>query len=161
MPVLRRERRRPSAAMKLMRDAGVDPLDPYPGSKEPWRCKCMNCGKTVTPCFNRVQQGQGGCRYCSGTAPVDPQTAVEDMNAAGFEPLEPYPGASWTWKSQCLDCGKVSHPRLSTVRRGHRCQHCAGNALLDSELAAAKMREAGLEPLVPYPGSRSPGAVDA
>jgi hypothetical protein len=57
-----------------MEAAGVTPLDPYPGSDEPWRCECQTCGQEVTPRYDSIQKGQGGCRFCasSGFNPIAP-----------------------------------------------------------------------------------------
>ena len=56
-----------SKARKLMLAAGVTPLEPYPGSKHPWRCRCHNCGREVTPQHSSIRQGRGGCIHCART----------------------------------------------------------------------------------------------
>ncbi len=55
---------KPGAAAALMRTAGLEPLEPYPGSLRPWKCRCAKCGRTVQPCYSTIQQGSGGCRWC-------------------------------------------------------------------------------------------------
>ena len=79
----------PVEAVDTMRAAGVEPLEPYPGSHAPWRCRCLTCGREVTPRYGLVSRDGGGCRYCASRA-VDPAEAVDTMRRAGAEPLEPY-----------------------------------------------------------------------
>lgn len=57
-----------------MRDAALEPLDPYPGNVAPWRCTCIKCGNVVSPTRANIQAGQGGCQYCSkhGLHPGEP-----------------------------------------------------------------------------------------
>jgi hypothetical protein len=55
-----------SEAKALMILAGVTPLETYPGSKVPWRCRCNACGREVTPRHSSIRQGRGGCIYCAG-----------------------------------------------------------------------------------------------
>lgn len=146
----------PSVAAKTMRSAGLDPLAPYPGSGKPWFCRCRTCGAEVTPRYSSIGQGQGGCRYCAGNAPLAPEAAAEKMRAAGFEPLVPYLGSSKPWRSRCVICGAESTPCYSNVQQGNRCRYCAGNVPLDPQVAAGMMRAAGVEPLAAYPGSGKP-----
>ena len=53
-----------SEARRIMQAAGLQPLDNYPGSSEPWRCLCRTCGRVVTPTRSNVAAG-AGCRYCA------------------------------------------------------------------------------------------------
>jgi hypothetical protein len=77
--------------------AGVDPQEPYPGVREPWRCLCRMCGNEVTPRLDGVRRGHGPCRYCGtrerGAArAITPEKTEARVRQAGGEPLEPYPG---------------------------------------------------------------------
>jgi hypothetical protein len=61
-----------SDARASMLSAGLDPLDPYPGSVEvPWRARCLTCASVVAPRLHGIRGGQGGCRYCA-THGLDP-----------------------------------------------------------------------------------------
>lgn len=53
----------PETAEKLMRKSKFEPLEPYPGSLTPWRCRCMTCGKEPTPTYTTVKGG-GRCGFC-------------------------------------------------------------------------------------------------
>lgn len=52
-------------ADRVFLDAGVEPLEPYVGSTTPRLCRCMTCGREVSPSHNSLQNGQGGCKYCA------------------------------------------------------------------------------------------------
>jgi hypothetical protein len=85
----------PNEAAEVMRAAGLEPLEPYPGWNVPWKCRCVNCGNEVEPRFTKIQQGRGGCKPCGYKASaeklrLDPAFAAAAMEAAGLEPLEPY-----------------------------------------------------------------------
>jgi hypothetical protein len=156
----------PAAAELVMRAAGCIPLVPYPGSAAPWPCVHQSCGQTITPTYGNVRQGKGPCKPCSlrergakrraGLA----DSAVEQMRAAGFEPLDPYPGTDKPWRSRHEVCGEERVPSLATVRsHGTACRDCsardAGRAVWTPELAEATFRALGLEPLERWPGSSS------
>ena len=138
----------------VMMNAGVMPLTAYPGSHVPWSCRCLTCGKEVTPQHTTVKQGQGACRYCSKKA-IDPDDAVRVMERAGLEPIADFPGVGRPWRCRCRRCKNEVSPCLTSIRAGQGCRYCAGQVVnLDS--AAMLMRGAGVEPLVPYPGARTP-----
>ena len=112
-------------AIEHMRARDLEPLEPYPGTMFPWRCKCLKCGREVTPRHNGVRRNQGGCAWCAGNK-VDPAEAVALMVVAELEPLEPYTSAGGGWKCRCTKCGKVVKPSYSNVRSGHGgCRWCA------------------------------------
>lgn len=79
------------------------------------------------------------------------------MRAGGFEP-DPsvsYPGAAKPWPSSCLNCSKLSTPRLSNVRAGRGCRHCAvyGRPQTTHSDAVAEMKVAGFIPMGEFPGA--------
>lgn len=142
-----------------MRAAGLEPLEPYPGSNTAWKCRCLKSAHLVAPTLGSVRSGRtSGCRRC-GRAAADKrrlaaggERAETDMRGAGFEPLDPYPGAGARWRCRHLACGRVVHPRLFGVRAGGGCQVCAGRAPVDPAVAEADMRAIGMQPLEPFPG---------
>jgi recombinational DNA repair protein (RecF pathway) len=151
----------PAEAEQLMRDAGLEPLEPYPGSEAPWLCTCMRCGREVLPRYGSVKRGQGGCRACSAARAgagkrISADAAAAIMRGAGLEPLVPYPGSNTPWRCQCVTCGQEVTPNYTSIKRGGGgCRFCARKAVAADE-AVAIMRAAGLEPLGPYPGARPP-----
>jgi len=145
----------PEIAEANMRKASLEPLVPYPGAKTNWKCKCMKCGKTVTPKYGDIQQGDGGCKYCGGNF-IEPEDAVEAMRFNNLEPLEPYKNTGTPWKCKCMKCGKTVTPRHNSVQQGSGgCKYCA-KKFVDAEDAVLLMRKARIEPLEPYPGANKP-----
>ena len=54
-------------AEMLMKKAGLKPLVKYPGASVPWSCLCLKCNREVSPAYNGIQQGRGGCIFCAKT----------------------------------------------------------------------------------------------
>jgi hypothetical protein len=55
----------PEDAVRLMQLNGLEPLEPYPGSNNKWKCTHIKCGKIVSPYYREIRQGKGGCRTCA------------------------------------------------------------------------------------------------
>jgi len=53
----------PMTAERVMRDSKLHPLGPYPGSLEPWKCRCEVCGNEPTPTYSSIKNGKR-CGYC-------------------------------------------------------------------------------------------------
>lgn len=144
------------AAAEEMRQAGVTPLEPFPGVVTPWLCRCDECQRTVTPRLGNVRAGQGACKYC-GRVGVDPDEASRRMLAAGLLPLVPYPGSGVRWRCECQRCGRIVTPLWDViVAGGGGCRYCAPNAPIDPDLAVRTMQEASLTPLQGFPGANEP-----
>ena len=155
----------PALAEAAVRNAGAAPLEPYSGLvNEPWKCRCLKCGRTITPRPSGIiLRGVNACAYCAG-ARTDPAVAVEIMSEAGFEPLDPYVNARTPWRSRCVRCGRESAPWFMSVRAGSGCGYCGHRSpnhlghthvapnRLGPEEACERMRVAGVEPDGPYPG---------
>jgi recombinational DNA repair protein (RecF pathway) len=140
---------KPEDAEELMRFNNLEPLEPYKSTQTPWKCRCLKCGKTVTPRHNSIKQGSGGCKYCAKVF-VDAEDAIALMRIAKFEPLETFPGANKPWKCKCLRCGRVVQPAYTTIQSGQKgCVYC-GKKKVDPEEAFAFMESKGLTPLEPY-----------
>jgi hypothetical protein len=120
-------------AAEVMIAAGLEPLEDFPGSSKPWKCRCTRCNAVVYPRHNSVdQRGGGGCKPCGdaqrGLAQRVPAAVAETtLRAAGRVPLEPYSGfTSRPWKSKCDQCDTVSSPTLSRVKsKGRCCRRCS------------------------------------
>ena len=143
-----------------MWEVGLEPLEPYPGSHTPWRCRCMVCGSEVRPHFSTVKHRGSSCDICARKVRAQSQTIPDDeavaiMVAAGVQPLVEYPGGLNAWLCQCLTCKRICSPSLSNITRGQgSCRHWAGK--WDADDCENLMRKSGLEPLEPYPGSHTP-----
>ncbi|WP_156697945.1 hypothetical protein [Nocardioides sp. Leaf285] len=55
-------------AMVVFIEAGLRPLDEYPGSSLPWKAT-HTCGGIVSPTLGNVRAGRGICRYCNSAFP--------------------------------------------------------------------------------------------
>jgi hypothetical protein len=146
--------------MKIMKMAKLNPLEEFPGAKQPWKCKCLICKNSISPTFSSVKRG-GGCRYCArkivgDKARTSESVAIEIMKKAGFLPLEKFVSSGAPWKSKCLTCNKVVSPRLAMIKnKGSGCAYCSG-VKVDPVDAIKLFRKSRLEPLVEYPGNKIP-----
>jgi hypothetical protein len=146
----------PSIALEVMRKADLEPLEPYLDSKSPWRCVHKPCGREVSPTYNAIQRGQGGCSYCSGTK-LDPADAETFIRSKGFEPLEPYLGNKVPWKVMHNKCGKKMTIKYNTLQQGYTqgCRSCS-KVIVDAEQAFQFFKSKGFTPLTKYPGAKTP-----
>ncbi|HTT54176.1 MAG TPA: hypothetical protein VMH35_22525 [Streptosporangiaceae bacterium] len=150
-------------AVKAMLERGTQPLDPFPGTQKPWRCRCLTCGDESSPRYNDVvNKGTGSCngtcrsRKIAAKLTRDASAAAAIMISNGWEPIGDYPGAGKPWPSTCRECGIIKRKRLSQVQVGAAgCTNCEGRDI-DDESARKVMLDAGLEPLVEYPGGLRP-----
>lgn len=79
--------------------------------------------------------------------------AHAEMLSLGLEPLVPCPGLNTNWRSRCRTCKKTVGPTLSNARKTKfTCRYCA-KRITDPETAPEIMADAGLRPLVPFPGN--------
>ena len=142
-------------AIRVMKAAGLLPLEPYVSVNAPWLSKCQKCGRDVSPRLGSIKRGSAGCAYCSGRK-VDPDEAVAVMQNAGLEPQSPYPGNDVPWKCKCKKCGRETFPRYHHVKgRGGGCKYCSGH-VVTTEDALKDLDEKGLIPLVDFPGASKP-----
>jgi hypothetical protein len=154
-------------AVAVMQSAGLKPIEPYKRSGDPWRCIHLACGREVSPSYNAVQQGGGGCQQCGylKTAAAirhDAEFASDIMRSAGLEPLENYPGAKSKWRCLHLECGHEVLATLGGIRQGESgCFKCGAKkrgeaSRVDAEEARKFMIVNGLEPQEPYEISNKP-----
>ncbi len=142
-----------SRAIQIMRDADLEPLEPYPGGKKPWKSKCKRCKKLVSPKYSDLRNGDGGCKYCGGNY-VEPEAALQFMLTKGVTPQEPYTHNAKKWHCICNNCGRNVYPTWNTVQQGRSaCAYCA-RRLVEPNEAIVRMKERGAEPQTPYPGAR-------
>ena len=141
-------------AHRLLVKYKVQPVSDYPGYKLPWKCKCMKCGRKISPRTSVVAKTGKPCNYCNKRK-VDPKSALIIARKAGAIPLEDYPGAG-RWKCECKKCKRVIFPTLRRMRNGQNpCGWCAG-VRIDPQEAKQVFLSAGLQPIGKYPGSSKP-----
>ncbi|REK89554.1 hypothetical protein DY245_14985 [Streptomyces inhibens] len=49
----------------MISQAGLAPQVPYPGVREQWKCRCMNCQSIVYPTLGSVNSRGTGCSECA------------------------------------------------------------------------------------------------
>ncbi len=148
----------PEDAEATMLSAGLEPLEPYPGSDKRWRCLHNRCKREVTSRYADIKKGGSGCQFCLHKDKfIDPEDAMATMLIAGLEPLEPYPGSDKRWRCRCLTCNREVRPLYTSIQQGHRgCKPCADkDRRIDAKEAESTMLGAKLKPLEPYPGTLS------
>ena len=139
-------------ALALITRFRVAPVEPYPGFKEPWKCKCLDCGRAINVRLKNAQSSGQACNFCKGLR-NDSDDVSTLMRANDLEPLEPYKSANAPWLCKCLRCGRETSPSLRKVqKRGHQCGWCA-RTRLDPNEAREILRAANVEPIGDYPGS--------
>jgi DNA-directed RNA polymerase subunit RPC12/RpoP len=117
----------PDAVAATMAAADLEPLEDYRNADARWRCRCLVCGREVTPTWTQVKAG-GRCAYCRGNR-VDRTDAVRFMADAGLHPMEPFPGAHARWLCRCGTCGREVRQTYSKARTGRGCRYCASRGL--------------------------------
>jgi hypothetical protein len=115
-------------AAAVMEEAGLVPLETYPGATKPWRSRCMRCAREVSPRFAGVRHGKR-CRYCDGRNAVHIDTVEAVLAAAGLEALEPYTSALTKWRLRCTRCGTEFRKKYNAVQQGGACPACADRGL--------------------------------
>ncbi len=148
------------SAREFMFSVGLEPIEPYAGTRDPWKCRCLNCGRETSKRLRSVKQTgtKIGCQFCSTRAKADllktdEKIAVEIMLTARAKPLEPYKKSDARWKCVCLRCQNEIYPTLNNVKQGgDPCTYCSGHSV-DVKQAIELCREFGLEPIGQYPGN--------
>jgi predicted GIY-YIG superfamily endonuclease len=119
-----------------LRALRLAPVGPYEGAFKPWKAICQVCGAENDVLISKAFGRGRGCVTCSLRSRTDAarkpeDEAVELMRAAGFQPLDPYRGFNYPWRSIHVDCGQEVFPRLSAIRREQRsCAVCAGKQIV-------------------------------
>jgi recombinational DNA repair protein (RecF pathway) len=150
-----------SEAVKIMLAAKFKPLEEYPGSSTPWKCRCLRCKSIVKVRRTHILSGRSGCQSCakvsrSVSQRLNPAITVAAMQRAKLEPLEEYLNSDKPWKCKCLVCGKVVRPTYSHIKQGRGgCNYCAKkNAGITQRIPEADaiqlMRKSGFEPITQY-----------
>ena len=151
-------------AAEIIRNAGLEPLENYPGSHSKWRCIHLECGEEVRVQLHAIRGGEGGCFKCGAkkrgkASRLDPEVARQFMIANGLEPQEPYVLSNTPWACIHIECGSLVHPTFSSIQGGQRgCRKCADKltglrSSYTPEFAFEQARTRGYEPLEDYPGA--------
>lgn len=136
-----------------LRAAGYEPLEPYPGTvAAQWHARCTTCGAERRPSLHDIRKGK---RCGHRSVATTPEQAANEVRAAGYEPLESYPGNRTTpWRVRCTTCDAERAPTLKSIRDGWQCKHRYTDIShsTTADEAADELQTASYEPLEPYPG---------
>jgi hypothetical protein len=110
----------PKVAAAVMRAVNLEPLVPYPTSGKPWLCRCLVCGEHVTPTYDNVKAGVGGCRPCGRygldwDGPAMVYVLVHHAHLAlkvGVAKARPSPGTASRVDLLCKRFGWVPYARV-------------------------------------------------
>ena len=153
--------------MSLARDLGYEPLEPYETQTKLWKLKCSKCGLETSRYpsslkFRKRSSKTGliGCAGCSLRQKIKEsdqgEIAIQMMEKAGFEILEPYISAKHPWKVRCKKCRMEMTKQFTHVKSENKgCKYCSGN-YLNNEQIFTIMLNAQLEPLEPYVNAQKP-----
>ncbi|MCT9084829.1 hypothetical protein N4G65_51170, partial [Streptomyces fulvoviolaceus] len=136
-------RKDPRDPVLIMRDAELEPLEPYATSVTAWRCRCTTCGNEVSPTLMKIRTG-GGCRFC----------ATHGIDLAG--PSKVYVITHREWQAIKIGIGActgytsrlIQHERQGWHLHQAR-EHATGAAAYDVEQAVlGRLYQAGLTPFL-------------
>jgi len=153
-------------AAEIIRNAGLEPLENYPGSHSKWRCIHLECGEEVGVQLHAIRSGESGCFKCGAkkrgqASRLNADEARQFMISKGLDPQEPYELSNKPWACIHIECGSLVHPTYASIQGGQKgCRKCADKltALRSSytpEFAVDQARTRGYEPLEDYPGAMS------
>lgn len=118
-------------ASKLMLEAGLQPLVPYSGNGDPWLCKCLTCGKEVTPRRSWVVYAGSGCKPCGHDKHrIAESTVREVLLVHGFLLTGVYSGCIDPLDCICQNCNQPCRVAYRSVIDNNqtRCNSCGYGA---------------------------------
>jgi hypothetical protein len=144
-----------SKVTKEMRARFAKPLEPYVSAKSPWNCQCLKCKRAFQIRYDNARLTRVACPYCNGSR-VDPSEIRQKLIRRGLLPVEPFPGTKTKWKVRCRKCNLTSSRRTDGKAALERpCPFCSRRRT-HSQTALEILNQAGLDPLVNFPGANSP-----
>ena len=121
----------------------ITALEPFKGSLEPWRVKCI-CGNEWSAYPGNLfrKNKPSGCSVCAHQAQALTDEQARTRLNPTFTPLEPYPGNQKRhWKVIC-ERGHRSSPIAGDLTEGHGCRECSDqDSRLTDEEARRRLAE--------------------
>lgn len=143
-------------ALLLLKKLELKPLEPFPGSSNPWKCIHLKCGNQVAPAYSALRSGQGPCIAC-GKNMVSRAEALELLAKNSYTPLTEFPGGSKPWECIHEICGSRVSITATYLRSGGKgCSYCAGTKPIAPKEALKLFRVRGYKPLEPFRNARTP-----
>jgi hypothetical protein len=116
-------------AEQVFRDAGLIPLENFPGAKRGWLARCKLCGSEVKPHFHSILAGKG-CRECGKRRSAAQQSArgleiaIKVFSQAGLTLAGPYKNAKTPVLVKCMNCNHKFKAIQSSVKQGSQKCDC-------------------------------------
>ena len=113
----------PNTARQIFLDAGLEPLEDFPGTRQGWRAQCRVCMSEVRPHLHSVKKGTG-CSECAKRASSQRQrekgmaTAVAVLSEADLSLIGPYYNARKPIRVKCTLCSREFTTTQSSVKSG-------------------------------------------
>lgn len=112
----------PEVARRVFLDAGLDPLEDFPGTRRGWRSRCLIC-QLVKPHLHSVKRGTG-CSQCARDASAQLQKerglriALEVLMTSNLKLIGPYVNAKKPIQVRCILCDRSFETTQSSVKSG-------------------------------------------
>jgi len=153
--------------IELMLKAGLRPLVPYQSAITKWECECLSCGSIVSPMYNTIQQGHGGCRSCGASKGGKARRkSIEDLedklSKIGLKLIEINEERNQPLVVKCISCGEIQRIGQDAIRLriNKGCTKCVRRVVSSQQVskdqAEEEMRAKGLQPLEQYVGYKTP-----
>jgi hypothetical protein len=140
----------------LLKSLDLKPLEPYKDNKTPWNCVHTKCGNKVSPTYNALRNGQGGCEPC-GKNIVSESEAYALLMKNKYTPLTGFPGGSKPWPCIHTVCGTKIDLRAAYLRRGNTgCSFCSGTKPITVAQANKFFKSRGFKPLETFINAKTP-----
>jgi rRNA maturation endonuclease Nob1 len=152
-------------ALKLIKEHGRIPLEPFISVSKPWLSKCTKCKTVASPSLSRLVYKGTACSTCGRKKTSDAKKlsqieVKETFKRAGVELLVDYSYVNeQPLKCRCLRCKRIVTPSYANAKKNKEgCKYCAGT-FVDPKEAKELMISFGFLPKVKYPGTDSPWKV--
>jgi hypothetical protein len=167
----RKSQKSEAIAKQILKQVGLKPLEPYPGSQVPWRSECIYCSRTISRPFSDIQHAikrwgiTSACPYCNGNR-VDDLERLKLLEKLGLIPLEKYINNKVSHLYRCAKCGASTRQTYINIKRKIRanaksfgCPQCSfdqsgGRRAMKLEEVRSKFKALGLEIIGPYKNAR-------
>lgn len=105
----------------------IEPLEPYPGARPKWKCRCLRCGSFITPRWYHLKTGSRDCPTCQRNAQRNPlELVTAELFARGWDLLGTYETSQIPVLLRHHKCGRTMKVQYhSIMHQGGGCTHCA------------------------------------
>jgi hypothetical protein len=158
----------PKVAALFIQKNGYEPQEEFKGTKVPWLCIHLECGKLVKLKYERILSGQGGCKECgikksALSRKLKEQDVLDEVIKLEYRPIEIYQGTKKRWKFLCNLCNSVFDTNLESIRKGAKpfclkCKRREAGILRRTPISITtyEFNKVGLNLVEDFPGIKKP-----